>query len=1041
MIVPEPRRRLRVPHPGPSPALVALLVLVGSDPCAARKPIRDAFFDHYPDASGSAVDSLPSNATHCGACHYDFNGGGPRNPYGVSLEAMAQANGLDVASKRDRPQIVALADPLDPDGDGLTTGQELDATGHANGATFPGWSEVYVDRVVHVLQSEVEAYLTPVAALEGDPPSVTLLSPNGGSPDVTAGMPTNVTWIASDPSGIAAVHLYLSLDGGASVRPIELGLPNSGSYSWIPANRPSTAARLRVVAVDGAGNLGEDTSDAVFSIVPPAGGLVPTTLRDFDMPGSQPFESGVVLADAGYCASCHGDYEPTVEPHANWQGSIMAHASIDPLFKANLAIANQDAPESGDLCLRCHNPRGWLQGRSVPTDGSRMEPADLAGVSCDLCHRMVDPVFEPSVSPSRDEEILAALGFPGTETGNGMMVVDPASYPRGPFGDAESPHHFVPSAFHADSAFCGTCHDVSNPAFTRDAQGVYQPNAFDESADDFSPHAIAPVERTYSEWLNSAYAASGVAQPEFAGNKPGGVVSSCQDCHMRDVTGAGCNVQGAPVRDDLPLHDMTGGSTWLPGLLPDLHPERFDDAATAAVEAGIDRAAYMLEHAATLGVAAEGGQLVVTVTNQTGHKLPTGYPEGRRIWINVRFFDAADQLLAESGAYDPGSGELSHGPETKVYEVHPGIGDNIDEVVGLPVGPSLHFVLNNRVFDDNRIPPRGFTNAAFQAFGGAPVGHAYADGQYWDDTSYTVPVGTARAEVRLYYQSTSKEFVEFLRDENQAPTPNAGTVMYDLWDANGKCPPVLMEEAAWTAPTLAFGGIESATPGIESAALGWSAATSSHPPVTYAVYHSLEPAGQDFATPLLTTTGLSEVVALDPGSTAALTHYFVVRATDDGGGSEGNAVELAVQPLLDPAKDQDADGLRNDYELAHACDPFDPTDSLADPDGDALTTLEECAYGSDPHDASSAHRPRAIRIEDGGETYFAVRFVRSEAAGTPTVTAEVSVALETWDGGPALTTELPAASNGDGTETVIIRLNESLTGTAYEFIRLRVSAP
>ena len=108
--------------------------------------------------------------------------------------------------------------------------------------------------------------------------------------------------------------------------------------------------------------------------------------------------------------------------------------------------------------------------------------------------------------------------------------------------------------------------------------------------------------------------------------------------------------------------------------------------------------------------------------------------------------------------------------------MHPGIDTNISGSWAWPPAPSLHFVLNNKIYEDNRIPPRGFTNAAFAAFGGAPVGHHYADGQYWDDTLYTLPAGATRAEVRLYYQSTSKEFVEFLRDENTHQHQGPGDV-------------------------------------------------------------------------------------------------------------------------------------------------------------------------------------------------------------------------------------------------------------------------
>jgi hypothetical protein len=262
---------------------------------------------------------------------------------------------------------------------------------------------------------------------------------------------------------------------------------------------------------------------------------------------------------------------------------------------------------------------------------------------------------------------------------------------------------------------------------------------------------------------------------------------------MRDVNAKGCNLAGAPTRPDMPLHDMTGGSTWVPQMIANMYPDKLN---AAVVGAGIERARYMLQNAADLAVKVESGRLNATVTNQTGHKLPTGYPEGRRIWLNVKFYDAGNELISESGAYNPATGVLSHDPEAKIYEVHPGIGGNIAGVVGIPAGPSLHFVLNNQIFEDNRIPPRGFTNDAFAQFGGSPVGHSYADGQHWDDTEYTIPAGATRAEVRLFYQSTSKEFIEFLRDQNV--TNNKGTILYNLWNDNGKCPPELMVEAQWT---------------------------------------------------------------------------------------------------------------------------------------------------------------------------------------------------------------------------------------------------
>ena len=612
------------------------------------------------------------------------------------------------------------------------------------------------------------------------PPSITVISPNTGE-TLVANAPASIQWSASDESGINKIDIYMSDDNGLSYLPVALGLPNISPYTWFPANRPTSQALLRIVATDNTFDTAQDESDDVFTIISPPGGTVPTTLRDFDQPGSQPFEAGTMLGPS-VCKACHGDYgQVDIEPHFNWEGSMMAQASRDLLFEACLAIANQDAPDSGDLCLRCHLNRGWLEGRSIPTDGRQMLSADNVGVSCDFCHRLVDPIYDLE-NPTEDTDILAALTSVPTEFGTGMFVVDPDETRRGPFVDAYTGHPILISPFHREAAICGVCHDVSNPAFERDAGGGYISNAFDSPATDFAATKLAPVERTYSEWFYSEYnTPGGVYAPQFGGNK--GFVGSCQDCHLRDVTGRACNDLAAPIRDDLPLHDMTGGSTWLPGLLSTMYPGEVNDAA---LQAGITRARYMLQNAADMEVIQEGANLKVTITNNTGHKLPTGYPEGRRMWINVKFLNDSLAVVKESGAYVSETGVLTHDSEVKIYEIEP----STLGIPGVPDGTLFHFVLNNDVLKDNRIPPRGFTNTAYAAFGGAPVAYSYADGQFTDDTIYAIPPEAASAEVSLYYQSTSKEFVEFLRDENVTNTK--GQELYDLWNDNGKCPPEVM---------------------------------------------------------------------------------------------------------------------------------------------------------------------------------------------------------------------------------------------------------
>ncbi|MBN1164042.1 MAG: T9SS type A sorting domain-containing protein, partial [Candidatus Krumholzibacteriota bacterium] len=202
------------------------------------------------------------------------------------------------------------------------------------------------------------------------------------------------------------------------------------------------------------------------------------------------------------------------------------------------------------------------------------------------------------------------------------------------------------------------------------------------------------------------------------------------------------------------------------------------------------RAREMLQLAASLEVTPEEFGVTVRVTNETGHKLPSGYPEGRRIWLNVKAYDAGEQLIYESGAYDFGTGELHHDEQAKIYEIHPGLSPGLAAALGLPAGKSFHFVLNDTVLSDNRIPCRGFTNAAFEEIQSGPVDYVYADGQYWDDTQYRLPPESDSVLVTLYYQSTSKEYIEFLRDENT--TNSAGQDLYEAWVAQGKNAPEIM---------------------------------------------------------------------------------------------------------------------------------------------------------------------------------------------------------------------------------------------------------
>lgn len=559
---------------------------------------------------------------------------------------------------------------------------------------------------------------------------------------------------------------------------------------------------------------------------------LPTTKADFFVPGTQPNPAITDIGDPEVCRFCHEGYSFGVpqpaeyEPWTGWQGSMMAQAGRDPIFYAALDIAGADANLGGEFCLRCHLPRAWLEGRIVAGAlvSDPENAIDLEGVQCEVCHRMSDPQPGPQNHP-RDQQVLSTItsSIP-IEMGNGSMVFDPLDYRRGPFEvftDGNDLHEnmgadgTIQSAYHQESAFCGTCHDISNPLLSWNA--ISQTYALNPLGQPFTDTAnMFPIERTFSEWKLSEYnSAQGVFAPQFGGNKTH--VSTCQDCHMRDVSGKGGSNFGTtgnvPLRDDLPLHDLTGANTFVPQIIPQ-HPvfsATFNDSGRLdALNAGIDRARYMLQNAASLNVTFDesANQLQVRVTNQSGHKLPSGYVEGRRMWLQIEGYDAAGNLIYTSGAYNSATGDLTHDPDIQIYEslqgITPAWANTLSNTYSLPItaGESFHFVLNNVVIKDNRIPPRGFNYTAFLAAGAEPRTNSlpdptlYADGQYWDDVVYDLPAGVVYGRVRLLHQVASKEYIEFLRENNPEfglNDTNNGEILYDLWQTNGKSEPEVME--------------------------------------------------------------------------------------------------------------------------------------------------------------------------------------------------------------------------------------------------------
>jgi len=562
---------------------------------------------------------------------------------------------------------------------------------------------------------------------------------------------------------------------------------------------------------------------------------LPTTKNDFFMPGTQPSEDMFELhpiVPSINCTFCHSDYSITVAPFDTWVVSLMGQSARDPIWHAALTIANQDANIGGETCIRCHAPGAWLEGRSESGTRDDFVPDHYDGVTCNACHRMVNPTGEPAAigypgeEPDPDAAILTSLAKQGLlpiGAGNARFVIDPKDSRRGPFDDipmnlhgTSSTGEYVPlitSPFHSRSEFCGTCHDVSNPLYVRNPKnGHYALGPLDAPHPTQDPRDMYPEQRTYSEWSKSAFATEGVFFPDrrFGGNHPTGIMKSCQDCHMPDQYGGGCYMAefGDPwfMRPDVPQHSFAGANTWVIDAIRTALGDKAESIGLTEdrVNAAKARNIQMLRDASDLELSVADGRLHARVINQSGHKLPTGYPEGRRMWLNVRFVDAKGRLVGEVGRYDHATASLDL-KGTKTWEVKAGISPEVANLTGLPAGESFHLALNNVKLFDNRIPPRGFTNAGFTEVQAAPIGAHYPDGQYWDDTVFEIPAGARRAVVTLYFQTTTREYIEFLRDTNV--TDDTGQTAYDLWVEHGKSAPVDMDVAEIALPITVLGDL------------------------------------------------------------------------------------------------------------------------------------------------------------------------------------------------------------------------------------------
>jgi hypothetical protein len=409
---------------------------------------------------------------------------------------------------------------------------------------------------------------------------------------------------------------------------------------------------------------------------------------------------------AEQCASCHtllmapGDPARSIAPYALWSGSMMAHAAVDPFWKAQMRREEETNPTAKALiqtkCRACHAPMG--------TD---------EGVSCTVCHKIENTAlgtkasFTAGFRINRNNQIYGPHRDPFTMPMRMHTGMTPAYGP-----------HLL------ESSLCATCHTVITP--TLDAQGKAR-GEFVEQA-------------PYLEWLVSDFPREG---------------KSCQSCHLPQLGEAAYIAHrppGGPFPPTSPrrpygLHTLIGGNYLAPVLMAEANPAEGDMLRRTS-----ERAMESLESAVKLAIASEpaGDQIriQVRVENRTGHKLPTGFPS-RRMWLHLRVADRAGGVLFESGnpaepiASQPHYAEIRSAGQTMVWEA---------EMADGAGNRTLSLLRSARYAKDNRILPRGFDLARWKvagvaASGVAPAGTA-GDADFLagaDTITYIVPAAGAHA--------------------------------------------------------------------------------------------------------------------------------------------------------------------------------------------------------------------------------------------------------------------------------------------------------
>ena len=307
---------------------------------------------------------------------------------------------------------------------------------------------------------------------------------------------------------------------------------------------------------------------------------------------------------------------------------------------------------------------------------------------------------------------------------------------------------------------CATCHNLKTPYV--DADGIVLSD---------TPESEFPEQMPYSEWEHSEFAST----------------QSCQDCHMQKTDGVVIATRPNWLntsRDNFSKHTFVGGNALMLDILNN-NKTSLGVPSTTDFSKTLAKATEILESAAGIHIANNGMientlHIDVTISSNTGHKLPTSFPS-RRAFVHFILYDTNGNILFESGKSNSDGSISGADADTNIhsYEPHYNIITSQDQV---QIYEAVMQNSNNEVtytllraasyVKDNRILPRGF-NKATAPSDIAVQGEARNDVNFvggGDTISYNIDTTNftstpARVEVALRYQTLSYPFAQDLFSE------------------------------------------------------------------------------------------------------------------------------------------------------------------------------------------------------------------------------------------------------------------------------------